>query len=54
LFRQEAVLSLWDRFREGRAHWSRPWSLLAYSAWREDILSLRSAKERTELTAAPA
>jgi asparagine synthase (glutamine-hydrolysing) len=54
LFQQDAVLSLWRQFGEGRAHWSRPWSLVAYSAWREEILSRRSAKEPTELTAAPA
>ncbi len=54
LFREQAVLSLWRRFTEGRAHWSRPWSLVAYSAWREGILGYRSAKEPAELAAARA
>ncbi len=54
VFREEVVLSLWRRFTEGRAHWSRPWSLVAYSAWRENVLGLRSAKEPIELAAARA
>jgi len=54
LFQQEAVLALWRRFAEGRAHWSRPWALVAYSAWRDRVLRLRSTKEPIELTAAPA
>ena len=54
LFQQDAVHKLWQSFTEGRAHWSRPWALVAYSAWRERVLGLRAKKERIELTAAPA
>ena len=54
LFQQDAVHKLWQSFTEGRAHWSRPWALVAYSAWRERVLGLRAKKEPIELTAAPA
>jgi hypothetical protein len=54
LFQKEAVLALWQSFTEGRAHWSRPWALVAYSAWRERVLRLRTTKEPIELTAARA
>jgi asparagine synthase (glutamine-hydrolysing) len=54
LFREEAVHRLWQSFTEGRAHWSRPWALVAYSAWRDRALRLRATKEPIELTAAPA
>ncbi len=53
LFQREAVLALWQSFAEGRAHWSRPWALVAYSAWRERVLGLRTATVPIELTAAP-
>ena len=54
LFQQEAVLALWQGFTEGRAHWSRPWALVAYSEWRDRVLGLPAAKEPIELTATPA
>jgi len=54
LFQQHAVLELWQGFTEGRSHWSRPWALVAYSAWRERVLGLRTTREPIELTAAPA
>jgi asparagine synthase (glutamine-hydrolysing) len=37
VFQPSAVRKLWSDFAGGTVHWSRPWSLLAYSAWRERI-----------------
>jgi asparagine synthase (glutamine-hydrolysing) len=54
LFQKEAVLELWKEFEEGRAHWSRPWALVAYSSWRDEIGRLRNTKGSVELTATPA
>ncbi len=54
LFQTEAVDRLWRGFSEGRVHWSRPWALAAYSAWRERIRSFRTTSEPKELTATPA
>jgi asparagine synthase (glutamine-hydrolysing) len=53
-FREEAVHKLWQSFAEGRAHWSRPWALVAYSSWRDRVHHLRTSSEPIELTAAPA
>jgi hypothetical protein len=53
LFQKDAVLDLWRSFAEGRTHWSRPWSLAAYSAWRERVLDLRATRP-AELSAARA
>jgi asparagine synthase (glutamine-hydrolysing) len=54
VFQKEAVLELWREFEEGRAHWSRPWALVAYASWREELKHLRNAKGSIELTATPA
>jgi hypothetical protein len=48
------VLELWREFEEGRAHWSRPWALVAYSSWRDELPHLRNTKGSIELTATPA
>jgi asparagine synthase (glutamine-hydrolysing) len=54
LFQTDAVHRLWQGFSEGRVHWSRPWALVAYSAWRERVRSLRAVKEPKELASTPA
>jgi asparagine synthase (glutamine-hydrolysing) len=54
LFQKDAVLELWREFEEGRAHWSRPWALVAYSSWRDELPHLRNTKGSIELTATPA
>jgi asparagine synthase (glutamine-hydrolysing) len=37
LFDPDAVRTLWKNFADRRAHWSRPWSLVAYASWLERI-----------------
>lgn len=43
IFESRAVHRLWDAFARGRAHWSRPWALVAYSAWVERLQAIDAA-----------
>ncbi|MGH9333949.1 MAG: asparagine synthase (glutamine-hydrolyzing), partial [Vicinamibacteria bacterium] len=54
LFEPEPVRRLWRGFSAGRVHWSRPWSLVAYSAWRERLRSAARIPEPEELATTPA
>jgi asparagine synthase (glutamine-hydrolysing) len=40
LFRPGAVDAVWDEFDADRAHWSRPWALVAFTAWLERLQGL--------------
>jgi len=50
IFESRAVERLWDAFARGRTHWSRPWALVAYSAWLERLQAIGAAS-RAECTA---
>ena len=40
LFRRDGVDEVWNDFEKGRAHWSRPWALVAFNAWVERLHSV--------------
>ena len=40
LLRHEAVDEIWNDFESGRAHWSRPWALVAFTAWVDRLRSV--------------
>ena len=40
LLRHEAVDEIWNDFESGRAHWSRPWALVAFNAWVDRLRSV--------------
>ena len=46
IFESRAVQGLWDRLSCGRAHWSRPWALVAYSTWLERLEAIDAASRR--------
>ena len=47
LLRREAVDGIWNDFESGRAHWSRPWALVAFNAWVDRLRSV-AATSRDE------
>lgn len=44
LFPREAVDEVWDEFECGRAHWSRPWALVVFTAWVERLHRIASRR----------
>ena len=46
IFESRAVQRLWDRLSCGRAHWSRPWALVAYSTWLERLQAIGAASRK--------
>lgn len=53
-FRPGAVDQVWNEFENGRAHWSRPWALVAFSEWVERLNGIAArAREVPALVATP-
>ncbi len=52
LFRPGAVDGVWNEFESGRAHWSRPWALVAFSAWVERLQGVAAKSPEVPVLAA--
>lgn len=56
LYRRDAVDEVWNDFENGRAHWSRPWALVAFNEWVERLHSIAATTRNEpvlEMTARP-